>query len=97
MVGPAEYVICHIQHFLLCPGRSDAAHPLQCQHEDVFLIPWDSVTGWKGFSEAFANNAYWFTEQLITRHGAAWVLLILCLFMIGMTALKTACYFGSAA
>lgn len=60
------------------------------------FIPWDSVTGWKGFGEAFANNAYWFTEQLITRHGAAWVLLILCLFMIGMTALKTACYFGSA-
>lgn len=60
------------------------------------FIPWDSVTGWKGFGEAFANNVYWFTEQLITRHGAASVLLILCLFMVGMTALKTACYFGSA-
>lgn len=61
------------------------------------FIPWDSVSGWKAFGDAVANNANWYTEQMIAQHGASWMLLVLCLFMVGMTALKTSCYFGSAA
>lgn len=61
------------------------------------FIPWDSVPGWRGFGEAVSNNAYWYTEQMIAQHGASRILLLLCLLLVCMTALKTACYFGSAA
>lgn len=61
------------------------------------FIPWDSVSGFKETGEALTNNAYWYINHSIDMYGASHVLLMLCLFMILMTALKTACYFGSSA
>lgn len=43
------------------------------------------------------NNFYYYVSQLIETFGPATTLLWLGLFLAGMTLLKTACYFGSAA
>ncbi|MCQ2149546.1 MAG: ABC transporter ATP-binding protein/permease [Bacteroidales bacterium] len=43
------------------------------------------------------NNAYYYISLIIAEHGAARILLFLCLTFCGIVALKTACYFGSAA
>jgi len=58
------------------------------------FIPWDADTG---FKEKLVNNAYWFVSTYMAEHGALVTLLLLAAFMIGMTLLKTACYFGSTA
>lgn len=58
------------------------------------FIPWDADLG---FKEKAINNAYWFVGQYMENHGAVTTLLILAGFMIVMTLLKTACYFGSSA
>ena len=58
------------------------------------FIPWDADTGLK---EKLVNNAYWFVSSYMAEHGALVTLLLLAAFMIGMTLLKTACYFGSTA
>ncbi len=59
------------------------------------FIPWDSAAA--GLKEKAVNNAYWFVNCQISEHGAIRVLILLALFMIGMTILKTACYFGASA
>ena len=59
-----------------------------------YFIPWDTDMS---FKEKAINNAYWWVGQFMADHGAIKTLLILAGFMIIMTALKTACYFGSTA
>ena len=51
----------------------------------------------KDLGDAFMANVYWTLEQQIASVGAPMVLLYLCIFLVVMTALKTACYFGSSA
>ena len=59
------------------------------------FIPW-GTEGMK-FKDILVNNAYWFVSDFSAAHGAVTALLLLCLVMIFFTALKTSCYFGSAA
>ena len=58
------------------------------------FIPWDADGSMK---DKLINNLYFYVSQYMEMHGASTTLLILCLFLIVMTALKTSCYFGSAA
>ena len=69
-------------------------------NETVYsFTPWDEVWNmpFKDLGDAFMANVYWMLEQQITALGASTVLLFLCIFLVVMTALKTACYFGSSA
>ena len=59
------------------------------------FIPW-GTEGMK-FKDILVNNAYWLVSDFSAHHGAVTALLLLCLIMIFFTALKTSCYFGSAA
>ena len=58
------------------------------------FIPWDADLN---FKEKLINNGYYFVSQYMGVHGASVTLLMLCFFLIAMTILKTACYFGSTA
>ena len=58
------------------------------------FIPWDSPVA---FKEKALNNAYFFVSEYMAQHGGLVTLLLLCAFMILMTALKTGSYFGSTA
>ncbi len=58
------------------------------------FIPWDADAGIK---EKALNNAYYYVSQLIASIGPSQTLLLLGLFLIVTTALKTGCYFGSSA
>ena len=58
------------------------------------FIPWDSALPMK---EIAMNNLYFYITELISKYGASNTLLLLGLFMIVMTLLKTSCYFGSSA
>lgn len=69
-------------------------------NETVYsFTPWDEVwqMPFKDFGDAFMANVYWTLERQIAAVGAPMVLLYLCIFLVVMTALKTACYFGSSA
>lgn len=69
-------------------------------NETVYsFTPWDEVwqMPFKDLGDAFMANVYWTLEQQIAAVGAPMVLLYLCIFLVVMTALKTACYFGSSA
>lgn len=46
---------------------------------------------------AVGNNANWWLQMFIGKHGASLTLLLLCLFLSLTTLIKTACYFGAAA
>ena len=59
------------------------------------FIPWDT-TG-MAFKDIAINNLYWYVTDAMTSFGPGTVLLLLCLFLIVMTALKTSCYFGANA
>ena len=59
------------------------------------FIPWDTVG--MGKKEIILNNLYWYVTDAIGNFGANKVLMLLCLFLIIMTAIKTACYFGASA
>ena len=63
--------------------------------QDYAFIPWDSAD--VSFKDIFLNNMYYFVTSLIDSAGASKTLLYLGLFMMGVTLLKTACYFGSSA
>lgn len=63
--------------------------------QDYAFIPWDSAD--VSFKDIFLNNMYYFVTSLIDSAGASKTLLYLGLFMVGVTLLKTACYFGSSA
>ena len=58
------------------------------------FIPWDADMG---LTEKLVNNGYWFVSQYMEQHGAIVTLLVLSGFMVAMTLLKTASYFGSSA
>lgn len=58
------------------------------------FIAWDAEMK---FRDILINNLYWFVSQSIETNGASTVLLVICLVLCIMTALKTACYFGSSA
>lgn len=69
-------------------------------NETVYsFTPWDEVwqMPFKDLGDAFMANVYWTLERQIAAVGAPMVLLYLCIFLVVMTALKTACYFGSSA
>ena len=59
------------------------------------FIPWG--TEGMTFKDILVNNAYWFVSDYSAAHGAVTTLLLLCGVMVFFTALKTSCYFGSAA
>ncbi|NLZ19364.1 MAG: ABC transporter ATP-binding protein [Bacteroidales bacterium] len=48
------------------------------------------------FSE-ITSNAYYYVSQYIAQYGHSRVLLMLCLFFIGIVMVKVACHFGAAA
>ena len=50
-----------------------------------------------GFKDIALNNLYWWVSDLIVRIGASRTLLLLGAFLVVMTAIKTACYFGASA
>lgn len=58
------------------------------------FIPWDADAGLK---ETAVNNFYYFVSRTIDAYGPSATLLLLGLFLAGMTLLKTACYFASSA
>lgn len=58
------------------------------------FIPWDSDVSLK---EIVMNNMYYYVTVLMDRIGGSLTLLYLGLFMLSITVLKTACYFGSSA
>lgn len=62
------------------------------------FTPWDEVREMplKDMGDAAMDNLYHGLESAIATYGEPRVLLVLCLFLIFTTALKTACYFGSA-
>lgn len=59
------------------------------------FIPWDSASA--GLKDIAVNNLYWFVTGAMDKWGAGTVLLALCVVLSALTALKTACYFGSTA
>ena len=59
------------------------------------FIPWDSPD--YSFKEIAMNNIYYGVGDAMTSVGPSMVLLYLGIFMILLTLLKTACYFGSSA
>jgi len=61
---------------------------------EYVFIPWDSDMAMK---EIVMNNMYYYVTVLIDKVGGSLTLLYLGLFMLSITLLKTACYFGSSA
>ncbi len=59
------------------------------------FIPWDTPGG--DFTNIAVNNLYYFVTGLMQQWGASKVLLVLCLALSVITAVKTACYFGASA
>ena len=57
------------------------------------FIPWYRGMDFKEIS----NNAYYYVSQYVLEYGQSHVLLMLCLFFIGIVLIKVACYFGAAA
>ena len=58
------------------------------------FIAWDADLKLR---DILINNVYWYVSQSIEANGASTILLIICLVLCVMTALKTACYFGASA
>ena len=56
-------------------------------------MEWGSTS----LQEVAVNNFYYYVSQLILTFGSSTALLLLGVFLAGMTLLKTACYFGSSA
>ena len=63
---------------------------------DVVFTPWSEITS-DNASDALMGNATYYINSFTEEHGASIVLLLLGLFLIFMTLLKTASYFGSSA
>ena len=59
------------------------------------FMPWD--TAGASLQDLVVNNFYYYISQLIASQGASFTLLILGLFLVGMTLLKTMAYFASSA
>ena len=58
------------------------------------FIPWDSGASIK---DMLTNNMYYYASTLMQKFGGSLTLLLLGLYLGGITLLKTACYFGSSA
>ena len=58
------------------------------------FIPWDSGASIK---DMLTNNMYYYASTMMQKFGGSLTLLLLGLYLGGMTLLKTACYFGSSA
>lgn len=58
------------------------------------FIPWTSHVH---FKDLLINNIYWFTNHLVTEYGAPIALMLIGLYLIVTTLLKTSCYFASVA
>jgi ATP-binding cassette subfamily B protein/subfamily B ATP-binding cassette protein MsbA len=58
------------------------------------FMPWD---GPGSFKDIVMNNMYYYVTDMMNTVGGSTTLLILGLFMLSITVLKTACYFGSSA
>lgn len=67
----------------------------ETSHKEYSLIPWDSAD--VGFKDLLYNNAYYYVTNWINQFGPSKTLMILGLFLVIMTFLKTACYFASSA
>ena len=59
------------------------------------FIPW-SAAG-MSMKDIAVNNMYWYTTELMDQYGAATALLLIGLFLVSVTFLKTGCYFASVA
>ena len=62
----------------------------------VVFVDWSMMDA-SNMKEVLVNNATWYLNSLTVEFGSSMVLLFLGLFLIGMTLLKTGCYFGSSA
>lgn len=56
-------------------------------------IPWSAVG--MSIKDITVNNMYWYTTELMDDYGAATALMLIGLFLVTMTFLKTGCYFAS--
>ncbi len=64
--------------------------------KDVQFIPWSEVNA-DNFSEIALNNGNYYLNSFIETVGPSTTLLLLGVFLVVMTMLKTASYFGSSA
>ena len=62
----------------------------------VEFTPWSEMTS-DNAKEVLMNNGTYYMNSVIDEYGASTVLLLLGLFLVFMTLLKTASYFGSSA
>lgn len=65
------------------------------EHTVYRFIPWD--TAGMSLSDIGINNAYYYTAQLVADYGPAPTLLMIGVFLVTATLLKTSCYFASVA
>ncbi len=63
---------------------------------NVEFIPWDTVNS-ENMQDVFLNNCNYYISSYIEANGASMTLLILGLFLVVMTLMKTASYYGSSA
>ena len=63
---------------------------------DVVFTPWNEITS-DNLQDAVIDNATYYLNTFTEEHGASTVLMLLGVFLIFMTLLKTASYFGSSA
>ena len=64
--------------------------------KDVQFIPWSEMSA-ENFSEVALNNGNYYLNSFIESVGPSTTLLLLGVFLVVMTLLKTASYFGSSA
>ncbi len=63
---------------------------------NVEFIPWDTVNS-ENMQDIFLNNCNYYISSYIESNGASMTLLLLGLFLVVMTLMKTASYYGSSA
>ena len=59
------------------------------------FMAWD--TAGASTKDIVVNNMYWYTSELMAQFGAGTALLLIGLFLVAATLLKTGCYFASVA
>ena len=63
---------------------------------DVEFIEWSAMNS-DNIKEVFMNNMKYYINDFTLEHGASAMLMLLGVFLVVMTLLKTACYFASSA
>lgn len=72
-------------------GLSEGGH----QYIPLDSIPYEGIKTLSEWGNALTNNFSYYIETLIASYGASTTLIVLCLYLIGMTLLKvTVTYFG---